>query len=266
MNACHRLRKKFQELTVGTKTEDINPVSDWLTDQLQEHVVHREKLFLEYQQEVIKLINSWYEREFSESQFDFDSDGSLCLLNGDLKLDAYEYFPALIKNVEGTIYMETDCRIRSMDHLELVSGGFHANSFLKSLRSLKKVFSVLDLAGSAVKEIPCLEFVGEDLILRGSKELTELPDLKYVGNTLFLENSDFQRAPELKHVGGGINLNNVKLFNFTQAFPELNHVGVGFDGASIIVNDYDLFKNIQNCIEAQKLKAPGGVKYGGSRI
>jgi hypothetical protein len=110
--------------------------------------------------------------------------------------------------------------IKFCDELIEVDGYLRViENFVINLPKLKRVGKMM-LSMTEIRELPELEYVGESMYLRHSG-INSLPMLKSVGEGLDLENCSIESLPMLKYVGGGLNLVDSKI----KSLPVLEEVG-----------------------------------------
>jgi hypothetical protein len=121
-------------------------------------------------------------------------------VDGDLILNRCINLKTLgkLKEVIGDIRFLYTNTIETLENLETVGGNLVLSSYydpnlnfkLKSLGKLKFVNGLLDLDNTEIKSLDNLEYVGDRLFLRNTKNLNSFGNLKKVQYNIYLKNSN----------------------------------------------------------------------------
>jgi hypothetical protein len=260
-NACEQLQQQFlqlQQLPGSNFSLGKNySLSEFLDS--KNALEAKAQLYQGYRAQAVALIESWLNNNQKIKGLSFAKDGRI-VLSRDLILANKEYFPGLVKEIRGNLHIKPSCSLTDINYLETVEGSIGAaETSLRSFESLHKVTQALNLRGSKIESLPCLEAVGH-FILSNADHIAALPRLKEVGVALILDGSAVTALPALKRVNY-LSIKNVKFHSLEQAMPNLEWIGVhqGF-GVSVEVQDYLLYLDMKELQKQGKLHVEGEIE------
>jgi hypothetical protein len=232
-NPCQQLQRMF-DLLPKNDFSALSAEADLAGFQVFKR---RFDLFKQYQERVLHLLSEWSGLADFENQIEFEQNGRV-VIQGDLSLTGrdVDYFPALIRKVEGKLTIDKTS-IREVDYLEEVGALIISQTpEIKTMNNLVSVNGSLNLADSKIEVLPKLKWVRTDLYAQGLETLKALPALKSVGS-LNLKASGIESLPVLNFVKrGDLKISKTSL----TAIPRLFFVEGDF-----IAEDAPLLENLE---------------------
>jgi hypothetical protein len=165
-------------------------------------------------------------------------------------------------NFYSVFYMDFD---RIFEHIVEIDGNLDLRkSTIKSLGNLESVGGELDLRYcEELSDLGNLRYVGEGLALNNTN-ITSLNNLEYVGNYLVVSETPIKDLSKLKYVGGYLKLNNTNI----ESLGDLEEVGGYIYAPNTQLVSLGKLKKVGEYLDVQNtdIRTLGDLEYVGGNL